>query len=293
MSGRGIAVVRAHLARIPPADTLAERRAQYDRADRVFVVPPDTTVTTVAVPGAAEWIEPAGARADAAILYLHGGGYVLGSPRSHRHLAAAIGRAARARVLLADYRLAPEHRFPAAVEDAVTAYRWLLDRGHAPGRTALAGDSAGGGLVVATLLALRDRGLALPAAGVAISPWVDLTGRGVSYRDKAASDPIVARDRVMEMAQAYLGPADPHTPLASPLFADLTGLPPLLIQVGSEEVLLDDAVGLAERAKAAGVAATLEVWPEMIHVWHWFLPWLDEAEAAVATIGAFVQSSTS
>jgi phosphinothricin tripeptide acetyl hydrolase len=289
MSARGIAVVRAHLARIAPAASLAERRAQYDRAERVFAVPPDTRVTAVTAPGPAEWIEPSDARAGAAVLYLHGGGYVLGSPRSHRHLAAAVGGAARAAVLLPDYRLAPEHPFPAAVDDAVAAYRWLLDRGHASGRTALAGDSAGGGLVVATLLALREQGLGLPAAAVCISPWVDLTGSGASYRDRAERDPIVARDRVMEMARAYLGGADARAPLASPLFADLTGLPPLLVQVGSEEVLHDDAVGLADRARAAGVPATLQIWPEMVHVWHWFLPWLDEAQAAVDTAGAFIQ----
>jgi phosphinothricin tripeptide acetyl hydrolase len=194
--------------------------------------------------------------------------------------------------LLPDYRLAPEHPFPAAVDDAVAAYRWLLDRGQTPERMVLAGDSAGGGLTVATLLALRDRGLPLPAAGVCISPWVDLTLSGASYDAKAATDPIVTRDGVTEMARAYLGQTEARTPLASPLFADLSGLPPLLIQVGSEEVLLDDSVALAKRAKTAGVDATLEIWPSMIHVWHWFLPMLDEAQAAIDVIGAFVQART-
>jgi phosphinothricin tripeptide acetyl hydrolase len=292
MSARGIDIVRAHLAKIPPAATVAEKRAQYDRAERVFGVPPDVSVAPAQAPGSAEWLEPPTARPGAAVVYLHGGGYVIGSPRSHRHLAAAIGRAARAAVLFPDYRLAPEHPFPAAVDDAVAAYRWLLDRGHAPGRTVFAGDSAGGGLTVAALLAVRERELPLPAAGVCISPWVDLTLSGASYATKAARDPIVTRDGVMEMARAYLGATPPTTPLASPLFADLAGLPPLLIQVGSEEVLLDDAVGLAERAKAAGVDATLEIWPGMIHVWHWFLPMLDEAQAAIDTIGAFTQART-
>jgi phosphinothricin tripeptide acetyl hydrolase len=292
MSARGIDVVRAHLAKIPPATTVAEKRAQYDRAERVFPVPPDVAVARVQAPAAAEWLEPPAARAGAAVVYFHGGGYVIGSPCSHRHLAAAIARAARAAVLLPDYRLAPEHPFPAAVDDAVAAYRWLLDRGHAPERTLFAGDSAGGGLTVAALLAVRDRGLPRPAAGVCISPWVDLTLSGASYGTRAASDPIVTRDGVLEMARAYLGPTPATTPLASPLFADLAGLPPLLIQVGSEEVLLDDSVVLAERAKAAGVDATLQIWPDMIHVWHWFLPMLDEAQAAVDTIGAFVQART-
>lgn len=292
MTARGIAAVRAHLARIPPAPTFAAKRAQYDRAERVFPVPPDTAVKALTGPVPGEWLEPPAARAGAALLYLHGGGYTIGSPRSHRHLAAAIGRAAGASVLLPDYRLAPEHPFPAAVEDAVSAYRALLDRGHAPARTVIAGDSAGGGLTVATLLALRDRKLPLPAAGVCISPWVDLTCSGASYGEKASSDPIVTREGVSEMARAYLGAADARAPLASPLFADLAGLPPLLIHVGSEEVLRDDAVALADRAKAAGVDATLEIWPDMVHVWHWFLPMLDEAGAAVDGIGRFIYRHT-
>jgi acetyl esterase/lipase len=224
------------------------------------------------------------------VLYLHGGGYVIGSPRSHRHLAAAIGRAAGTPTLLLDYRLAPEHPFPAAVDDAVAAYRWLLARGLSSDRIVVAGDSAGGGLTVALLLALRDRGVARPAGGVCISPWVDLTCSGASYATKAATDPIVTRDGVAAMAQAYAGTGDFKGPLVSPLFADLRGLPPLLVQVGSEEVLLDDAAGLSARARAAGVDVTYEEWPAMIHVWHWFLPMLDEAERAVATIGGFVRT---
>jgi phosphinothricin tripeptide acetyl hydrolase len=176
------------------------------------------------------------------------------------------------------------------VDDAVAAYRWLLDQGVSARGVVIAGDSAGGGLTVATLLALREARLPLPAAGVCISPWVDLTCSGASYATKSATDPIVKRAGVDEMASAYLGTTDRRTPLASPLFADLRGLPPLLIQVGSEEVLLDDSIQLAERAKAAGVDTTLEVWDQMIHVWHWFLPLLDEAEEAIAAIGRFAGS---
>ena len=294
----GIDVVRAHLAKVPPATTVAERRAQYDRAERVFPVPPEIGVKTVAIKPdagpevAAEWLEPPAARVGAALLYLHGGGYVIGSPRSHRHLAAALAGASGAATLLPDYRLAPEHPFPAAVEDAVAAYRWLLARGIPANGIVIGGDSAGGGLTVATLLALRDRGLPGPAGGVCISPWVDLTCSGASYTSRAASDPIVTQTGVAEMARAYVGTGDPRLPLASPLFADLTGLPPLLVHVGSDEVLLDDAVGLAERARAAGVAATLEIWPDMIHVWHWFHPMLDEGRKAVAGIGDFVRKAT-
>ncbi len=293
MADRGIDVVRAHLAKLPPSDSLttAERRAQYERAEKAFPTPAEVKVERVNVPAApAEWLRPPSAAPGRVVLYLHGGGYVIGSPRSHRYLAAAIAAAAGASALLLDYRLAPEHPYPAAVEDATAAYRWLLDQAVTPERIVIAGDSAGGGLTVATLLALRDARVPLPAGGVCISPWVDLTCSGASYTTKAAADPIVQRSGVEEMARAYLGATLPRTPLASPLFADLRGLPPLLIHVGSDEVLLDDAVQLAERAKAAGVDATLEVYDRMIHVWHWFLPMLDEAQTAVEAIGRFVRS---
>jgi len=292
---KGIDAVRAHLAKLPPSASLSieERRAQYERAERVFPTPDDVTRELVGAPERpAEWLTPPGARADAVVLYLHGGGYVIGSPRSHRHLAAAIARAAGTRALLLDYRLAPEHPFPAALDDALAAYQWLLDRGVSPGRIVVAGDSAGGGLTVATLLALRDRGLPLPAGGVCISPWVDLTCSGASYATKAAVDPIVTRDGVDMMAHAYVGAGDRKAPLVSPLYADLRGVPPLLVQVGSDEVLLDDALGLAARARAAGVDARVEEWPAMIHVWHWFLPMLDDAERAISVIGDFVRTRT-
>lgn len=293
MADRGIDVVRAHLAKLPPSDSLttAERRAQYERAEKAFPTPPDVKVERVNAPVApAEWLRPPSAEPGRVVLYLHGGGYVIGSPRSHRHLAAAIASAAGASALLLDYRLAPEHPYPAAVDDATAAYRWLLDQAIAPARIVIAGDSAGGGLTVATLLALREAGVPLPAGGVCISPWVDLTCGGASYATKAAADPIVRRDGVEQMARDYLGATPPRTPLASPLFADLRGLPPLLIHVGSDEVLLDDAVQLAERSRAAGVDASLEVYERMIHVWHWFLPMLDEAQTAVDAIGRFVRT---
>jgi phosphinothricin tripeptide acetyl hydrolase len=293
MADRGIGVVRAHLAKLPPSTslTIAERRAQYDRAERFFPTPTDVTVEAVAAPEQpAEWLRPPGVRADAAVLYLHGGGYVIGSPRSHRHLAAAIARTAGVPGLSLDYRLAPEHPFPAALEDAVAAYEWLLARGIGPERIVVAGDSAGGGLTVATLLALRDRGLPRPAGGVAISPWVDLTCSGRSYVSKAGVDPIVLRESVTMMAQAYAGTGDFKAPLVSPLFADLKGVPPLLVLVGSDEVLLDDSLGLGERARAAGVDVRVEEWPAMVHVWPWFLGMLDEADRAVGVIGDFVRA---
>jgi len=293
MSQRGIDVVRAHLAKLPPSDqmTIEERRAQYDKAERVFQTPADVAIERVMAPAQpAEWLTPPGVRADAVVLYLHGGGYVIGSPRSHRHLAAAIARAAGTRALLLDYRLAPEHPFPAALDDAVAAYEWLLAHGVAPRRIVVAGDSAGGGLTVATLVALRDRGRPLPAAGVCISPWTDLTCSAASYQTKKAVDPIVTLDSITLMAKAYVGAGDPKAALVSPLFADLRGLPPLLVHVGSDEMLLDDARGLAERARQAGVDVAVEEWPAMIHVWHWFQPMLAEAEKATAAIGTFVRT---
>lgn len=237
----------------------------------------------------AEWLDAPGARADRAVLYLHGGGYVLGSVNSHRDMIARLSAAASVRALGLNYRLAPETPFPGAVDDAVSAYRWLLEQGLAPGRIAIAGDSAGGGLTAATLLAIRDRGLARPAAGVLLSPWVDLEGTGESMNGGIADDPMVRKDLVAAMAPPYLNGASPRTPLASPLYADLRRLPPLLVQVGRREVLLDDSLRFVHAAERAGVDVTLEVWPGMIHVWQIFASELEEGREAIARIGAFVK----
>lgn len=240
------------------------------------------------VPG--ECVNAPGARDDYAIMYLHGGGYVFGSPTSHRHLVSAISAAAGAAVLSLDYRLAPEHPFPAAVDDAVTGYRWLLKKGIKPGRLAVAGDSSGGGLTVASLLVLRDAGDPLPAAGICISPWADLTCSAESYQTRAGTDPMVSQEAILQLAPKYLGGKDPKTPLASPIFTDLTDLPPLLIQVGSEEVLLDDSIRLDRGAREVGVDSTLEIWDDMVHVWHRFAPMLKEGREAIARIGNFIKA---
>ena len=239
----------------------------------------------------AEWVSALGAASDRAVLYLHGGGYVVGSPVSHREIAARLSAAASARVLVIDYRLAPENPFPAAVDDATAAYRWLLDQGVDPELAAIAGDSAGGGLTVAALVALRDAGDPLPAAGVCISPWVDLEGLGESMTTRAKHDPMVSRESLEETAAAYLAGADPRSPLAAPIYADLRGLPPLLIQVGTAEALYDDSTRLDERARAAGVDSTLQVWEEMVHVWHIFAPILPEGQQAIESIGQFLKES--
>ncbi len=271
--------------------SVAEMRADIDALGSMLPLSEDVVLEPVDAGGVpAAWVTAAGARPGCVILYLHGGGYIIGSIKSHRELAARLSRAAAVRVLLIEYRLAPEHPHPAAVEDATAVYRWLLGTGIAPSRIAIGGDSAGGGLTVAALVALRDAGQPLPAAGVCLSPWVDLEGLGHSMTSKAAVDPMVQYERLREMAKMYLAGLDPRTPLAAPLYADLSGLPPLLIQVGTAETLLDDSTRLAERARKAGVDVTLEPWEEMIHVWQAFAPVLPEGQQAIDHIGSFIQS---
>ena len=220
------------------------------------------------------------------VVYFHGGGYLWMTPRTHLPVLVAISRVTGARCLGVDYRRAPEHPFPAAVEDAVTAYRWLLAQGDCPQTIAFVGDSAGGGLVLAALVALRDRGVELPAAAVCFSPWTDLAVRGASA--DSADDPVVSGDALRMMAGAYLGGCDPASGLASPLYADLTGLPPLQIQVGSRESLLDDARRLADRGRQAGVDVTFIEHPGVIHMWIVFGPEIPESEAAFSLLGAFL-----
>lgn len=251
--------------------------------------PAGVTGTPVDVDGTpAEWIADEGADEDAVVLYLHGGGYVAGSIDSHRNLTGHLARAMRCRVLAIDYRLAPEHPHPAAVEDATKAYRWLLAQGLDPHRIIISGDSAGGGLTVATLVALRDSGEPMPAAAVPISPWVDMEGLGDSITTRAEADPMVTGGSLLNIAALFVGEdGDRRDPLAAPLHADLSGLPPLLIHVGDAEVLLDDSTRLAAKAEAAGVDVTLEVWPEMIHVWHASAGYVPESDAAIARIAEF------
>ena len=273
-----------------PDGSIAEQRAAMENLTTSMALPADVRCTPVDADGVpAEWITAAGARDDHAVLYLHGGGYCIGSIATHRQLASDVSRAAGARVLLIAYGLAPERPFPAAVEDAARAYRYLLASGVKPSRASIAGDSAGGGLTAAALLALRDAGTELPAAGVCLSPWFDLTLSGASMQSKAAVDPIVQRDRLQRMADAYLDSRPATTPLASPLYADLAGLPPLLVQVGTAETLLDDATRFAERARAAGVAVDLDVWDDMVHVWQAFAFVLPEGRQALERVGAFLR----
>ena len=290
---QAIAVQQGMLQEFVAVQTPDEYRAIYSRIMRQYQPAADVIIEAVTVDGVpCERMTPPNAVGNRTVLYLHGGGYVIGSPTDYRDMVPRIARAAGARALAVDYRLAPEHPHPAAVDDAVKAYRGLLDQGVRPEDIVVAGDSAGGGLTVATLVAARDAALPLPAAGVCISPWVDLEGSGESMIANAGRDPLVKKDLVVGMAQAYLGDRDRRTPLAAPLYADLQGLPPLLIQVGTSEALLDDARRLAARAKAAGVDVTIEEWPDMIHVWHVFGSFLPEARQASDRIGEFVTERT-
>jgi monoterpene epsilon-lactone hydrolase len=291
MADAEIAQIRSVIAARPRATEIAQMRLDSDARGRAFGLAGDVKVEPVSANGVkAEWTSTPDADPASAILYLHGGGYVICSLDSHRHLAAEVGRASGARTLAIDYRLAPEHPFPAAVEDTVAAYRYLLDSGIKPNRIALAGDSAGGGLVVGSLLAIREAGLPLPACGWCISPWVDMEALGQSFVDRAEADPTVQKATILMMAQHYLVGTNPRHPHAAPLYGDLRGLPPLLIQVGAAETLLDDSVALARKAGAADVVVDLQIWPEMIHIWHIYFPMLAAARRAIGSGGSFVRN---
>ena len=247
-------------------------------------------VTSVDANGVlAEWVAAPNANDNSAVLFLHGGAYILGSIESNRELAARISKSTRSRVLNIEYRLAPENPFLAAVEDATDAYRWVLDQGIDPAQIAIAGASAGGGLTVAALVSFRDSGSPMPACAVCISPWVDLECIGETMTSKAGVDPMIQRDGLVGIANIYLNGPDPRTPLAAPLNVDLTGLPPTLVLVGTWETLLSDSTRLVEKAESAGVDVTLEQWDEMIHVWPIYAPVLPEGQQAIDRIGEFVR----
>jgi len=291
MSDTEIGALRAKLMSRPRSDDYRQRRRDIDARGLQYGLASDVSVEVTSANGVpAEWTSTPQAERDAVLLYLHGGGFVIGSLHSHRHLVCEAGRAARAFTLALDYRLAPEHPFPTAVEDAVAGYRFLLARGYTPGRIAIAGDSAGGGLVVSAMIAVRDAGLPQPACGWCISPWVDLEALGETMSSKAAADPTVQKAGILDMARLYLNGADPRSPLAAPIYADLAGLAPLLIQVGAAETLLDDAIRLAKIAGAVDVRVDLQIWPEMIHVWHLFHPELIAGLRAIEQGGSFVRA---
>ena len=271
--------------------TIAQARQTFRAMQALIPRPPRGTRTAPVDAGGvkADLIVTPASRADRHVLYLHGGGYRLGSPATYRHFTWRIAAATRARLLAIDYRLAPEHPFPAALDDAVAAYRWLLAERGDPRRMAVVGNSAGGGLALALLLKARNDGLPLPAAAVALSPWTDLALTGASLRLNAESDPMLNADDVPAFAADYLAGADPRNPYASPLYGDPSGLPPTLIQVGDDEILRDDAVRMADRMRGANCHVELQIWPRTPHVWQLLAPLLPEARAAIAEIGGFVE----
>jgi len=269
----------------------AELRAQMAQFADFLPKPEDATREPAEVGGVpAEWFTVPGVREGRTILYLHGGGYVMGMADAYVKLVCDIARPAKARALFPDYRLAPEHPFPAQLEDALAAYRWLIEQGADPAKLAVAGDSAGGGLAAATLVAARDAALPMPAAAVMISPWADMEGSSGTREDLRKSDPMIRFEHMEKIRDWFLAGADPRDSRASPIHADLSGLPPMLIQAGGAEMIRDDARLLAERARAAGVEVTLDEWPGMFHVWQFFAHMLSEGRDALERIGAFLDA---
>lgn len=281
-------VKEAFLGDLPVVERRLKINAAADRAIRLPRGVNSNSIFANGVP--ANWIEPDSTIPGHAILYLHGGGYIIGSPSTHRGLAGNLALASNSRLLLIDYRLAPENPFPAALEDALAGYAWLQENGFSPENIAVAGDSAGGGLALATSLALRDDGKDLPAALALLSPWTDLTFSGDSITARAKRDPFLRLEDQDWMVQSYSGGKPLTHPYISPLFANLKGLPPTLIQVGTEEILYDDSFRLEKEARKAGVDVTLESWQGMWHVFQGFAPYVPESKQALSHLGAFLKN---
>ena len=285
-------LIRRYLAHAKRDDwTVEQRRRHLLKLTRRYLKTPQTLISEKVEIGdiPAQWLTFPTSHPQRIVYYLHGGAYVMCSIETHRYLIAKIARAADARVLAIDYRLAPEHPYPAALRDALAGYHWLLEQVGDPNRIVIAGDSAGGGLTVSLLIALREKGLPLPAAAVCLCPWADLTLSGESMRTKANEEIIIPVKYIPLAVEAYLDGTAADTTTVSPIFADLTGLPPMLIQAGTSEVLLDDAKRLAQRARDCGVETSLEIWDGMIHVWHFFAIAMPEARAAIRRVGDFIK----
>lgn len=273
------------------SSTVQEQRKALERFSRLSILPGKTAIQPLQIGNMdAEWISFGNTPEDCIILYLHGGAYCIGSLNTHRELAARISKASKLKTLLIDYSLAPEHPYPVAVEDAVFAYRWLLKNGFSPNNIVIAGDSAGGGLAIATLVKLRDLGTPLPAAAVCLSPWTDLEFTGESIKTHIYKDPFITHTWLQYMANQYVDGNNPNLSLISPVYADLSQLPPMLIQVGLDEILLSDSIRLANIAREAGVDVTLDIWENMWHVWHFFAGKMPEADKAINQVSSFIHA---
>jgi monoterpene epsilon-lactone hydrolase len=282
-----VALIRSMAEQAPAEESLEASRERLDASDVIFPVPPEVEITPFDIHGiACERHHPPSADTSRLLVYLHGGSYTAGSLRSHRALVARLARACECDAVAVDYRLAPEHPFPAGLDDARRTYLDLLGNGADPDRTIVMGDSAGGGLAAALLLALRDGGDPLPAGAVLLSPWLDLTLEAPSITGVAAADPMLHEPSLARSAEAYAG-TDLRRPLVSPVFADLSGLPPMLILVGTAEILVDDSTTFARRAQEAGADVDLDVEEGLIHVWP-FIDGLPEAAAALERVSAWV-----
>jgi epsilon-lactone hydrolase len=281
-------IIKLASSRITSTTSIPELRAKMGLASGKPFLPLGVTIIPIKLDGvSAEWIYPPNVSPQSIILYLHGGGWTLGWSNTERRMLAYICQAARCRALVVDYRLAPENRFPAALTDCFSAYCWLLGTGVSPQKIVIAGDSAGGNLALSTLLALRDAGEPLPGAAICISAVTDLECTGESFNTN--KDPSLTTGFVKTMIQHYIGEQNPRLPLISPHHGNLGGFPPMLIQVGGDEILLSDSVRLAENARIAGVDVQLAIWPKMWHVWHTLVPVLPEAKQAIREIGTFIQ----
>jgi monoterpene epsilon-lactone hydrolase len=292
MAQSEIEAVRALLSSKPRPVGWLERRKRLDDVGSVWPVADDVKLEAVDVSGLqGEWSIVPGSEPSRVLMFFHGGGYCSGSIVSHRRMVTEAGRAGGMRTLAVAYRLAPEHPFPAAYDDALTAWRFLRDEGIPPARIAVGGDSAGAGLAVALIGQLRDAHEELPGCAWLVSPWTDLTMSGSTFATKDGVDPIIHKEYLNELANAYLPTGiDGKDPRVSPLYADLTSFPPLLIQVGSAETLLDDATRFASAAGAVDVRVTLEIWPHMIHAWHLWNAHLEDGRRALANASAFIRA---
>lgn len=269
--------------------SMAQVRASYTAFQAQQPAPDGVRFEQIDMGGVpATLVLPAAQQSDIVLVYLHGGAYIVGEPDGYRGIGGNYAKLLGARVYIPDYRLAPEHPFPAAIDDALRAYEWLLQQGIPAGKIAFAGESAGGAMVVSVMVAAKQKGLPLPAAGVAISPWANLEHTGASMTNREGLDPLNTKPLLDLLARTFLAGALPNHPLASPVFADVTGLPPILVQIGENELMLSDAIRLASHLAENRVRVNLEVWPHMPHAWHFFQSFLLEAEQALRESARFI-----